>query len=109
MPVVVSGDCAAPAANADAVVTLTPGSGKSVMLVEINGYGYDGDPTGGLLKVAVGGTNYFGPVPITAKGPYWTRFKPFMQFAVDAVVTVTLGAGGSGVKGAIGRVGWLQV
>jgi hypothetical protein len=93
----------APAANTPAVATLAadPAAGWTVAGVR---WSYDGVPAAGSITVASGGVTetYY----VTAAGPGFLPFDPPLLFPANQAVTVTLAAGGSGVKGTVYPTAW---
>ena len=89
----------APASNTAAVVTLSaPTDGTAHKVVQID-WSYDATPTGGKVTVAYGSTTY--EVAVTVSGPGQLQFPHGVGNTTNQAVTVTLGAGGSGVTGKV--------
>jgi hypothetical protein len=99
MPVLVStADFDTSDANLPAVVTYDAVAGKSHIITGI-AFGYDGEPTGGLLTVENGSGQIVFRIPVTTKGTGFIPFPKSKQGGVNTALIITLAAGGSGVKG----------
>ncbi len=94
-------DVHAPAANNAAVVTYAAVAGVRHCISGI-AWSYDGDPTGGNLKVEdVSGTTVFS-IDVTSKGPGVIIFpRAKKAAAVNTALIVTLAAGGGSVSGKV--------
>lgn len=89
-------------ANADAVITI-PADADEFWMLDSVGWSYDGDPTGGRLTVAIGGTLLL-DTDVTSGGPGLLEFrKPYYKTAEtkNEAMVITLYAGGSGVTGKV--------
>lgn len=86
------------AANAAAVLVIpAPGAGLSLQLNQLI-FGYNNDPTNGLLTVQQGAT-VIQSVPVTSKGT--GPIVVGVKLATNTALTITLSAGGAGVVGSI--------
>jgi len=103
---VAAADVHAPASNTAAVVAYTGLAGVAHVISGI-AFGYDTDPTGGLLTITSGGATVFS-VPITKSGAGFIPFTPPKLSAVAADLTITLAAGGAGCTGKVSVLGhWM--
>lgn len=89
----------APAANTDAVATITPGAAETVLVHSIT-YSYSATPTGGAL-VTTGLVADELSVAVPAAGEKQMTFDPPLSGALGGVVTVTLATGTGTVVGKI--------
>lgn len=87
----------APAADTDAVVTLTaPTNGQSHKVVQVD-WSYSESPTGGALTIAFGSTTY--EIAVTNGGPGQLFYPDGVGNGANEAVVVTLAAGGGTVVG----------
>lgn len=89
----------APAGNTPAVVTMAAAAAPNVVNQIIGGY--DAAPTGGSVKVEIGGTIVLGPIPIGSAEPFGLDFDPPLSGGPNEDLVVTLAAGGGTIKGGL--------
>jgi len=95
-----------PAANTDAVVTLTAAGENRHHVLSAVAFSYNGVPTG-ALTITDGGTTIF-KVHILTKRAYFFSFVPALRCMANSEVVVTLAAGGSGVTGCVNVNTWVE-
>lgn len=99
------GNVAAPAANTAAVLRYNAdGPGRMHVLSGV-AWSYDGDPTGGRLKIEDGAGNTVFDESITKGGPGEFFFDPPFQGSPNTDLVITLAAGGGTVVGKVNAIG----
>jgi hypothetical protein len=89
---------AEPAANAAAVVTLTPVDANELFVVDHIAFSYSGTPTAGRLTVEIGGV-VICKLDITTGGPGPIDWQRGLCGKPGETIVITLAAGGSGIAG----------
>jgi hypothetical protein len=96
----------APADNTAAVITYTGIAAVYHVIGQIS-WGYDADPTGGLLTIE-NSTGIVFTLPITKGGPGQFTFNPPITTGVAADLKITLAAAGGTVQGYVNATHWLE-
>ena len=92
-----NGLCHQPAANTAGVINFPMAAGVKHVIGGV-AWSYDAAPTGGLLTIVAEGVAIF-EVDITAAGPGFFPFSPGLAARRNFGMTITLAAGGAGIRG----------
>lgn len=100
-----SGDVHVPvAANTAAVVHYAAAGNNRRHRLSGIAWSYDLDPTGGLIKIEDGANVVFSEI-VTNKGPGFFPFSNYKDGSPNASMTITVSAGGVGVKCQLSVIG----